>query len=579
MRARLLVLAILAVLAAIPSAADAQRSDSRVWWDEKRKAYPQCNALTNDHERLTDELERISEQARYAKEPQRKQIFDTMNATAKQRTAVQDKLFACIRASGSKPNTADSGQKKPPLQGKVEENETPQKPPPGPPPQKPPIDPPPGGPNYPPYNPGPKKPGVVVIPERPIYPPPGRPDNPPQPLPGPKHPDEIPERIPPRRPPPEVPQKPTPPTRHGPSLEAGLRKGFAECGQMFRNLGLAALAAVHPQFILENRNYVEAAKYLGVTSSDQGLRFLFHEITAPTLRGGLNWEESCNKNVGDEEAGLRIARRLCFWGLPNPTYKALKGARPKPKPQPPLPGSPTNPLTEAEVMGGLGGKAYRPDLSGKTIALPPPDGGVHLGNVTLGERLGQGAFKDVYAIEGHPGLSLQILHKVSEGAQSVLREVKGYDLIKNNIETPAVHAHRSAPGGLSYMIKDRLPSDAFFEEPTPELLAGIKQTEGKLVDLNAVWPDGHHKNYYAIRDAQGRRVFGIHDTDMITLASDPAVAAELSRLVPLFHKEGPAGFKKLCEFNTAAQDGTLNAASFMHETFRLRYEVKPKPPQ
>ncbi len=107
---------------------------------------------------------------------------------------------------------------------------------------------------------------------------------------------------------------------------------------------------MHPQFILENRNYVEAAKYLGVQSSDQGLRFLFNEITAPTVRGGLTWEESCDKNVGDEEAGLRIARRLCFWGLPNPTYKALKGARPKPRPQPGLPGSPTNPLTEAEVV-------------------------------------------------------------------------------------------------------------------------------------------------------------------------------------------------------------------------------------
>ena len=129
MRARALLLTVVLALAAMSSTADAQRSDSRVWWEEKRKAYPQCNALTNEHERLTDELERIAEQARYAKEPQRKQFVDKMNATAKQRTAVQDKLFACIRASGSKPNTADSGQKRPPLQGKVEESETPQKPP------------------------------------------------------------------------------------------------------------------------------------------------------------------------------------------------------------------------------------------------------------------------------------------------------------------------------------------------------------------------------------------------------------------------------------------------------------------
>ena len=46
--------------------ASAARSDGRIWWDEKRLAYPQCASFTNEHERLTDELDRIAESARYA---------------------------------------------------------------------------------------------------------------------------------------------------------------------------------------------------------------------------------------------------------------------------------------------------------------------------------------------------------------------------------------------------------------------------------------------------------------------------------------------------------------------------------
>jgi hypothetical protein len=347
-----------------------------------------------------------------------------------------------------------------------------------------------------------------------------------------------------------------------------------ECGQVFRNLGLAALSLVHPQFILENRNYVEAAKYLGVKSSDQGLRFLFNEATAPTLRGGFDWAESCDRKVGDEEAGLRIARRLCFWALPNPTYKALKGARPKARPQPGLPGSPTNPLTEAEVMEGLG-QFNRPDLSGQTITLPRPDRGFNLGIVTLGEQLGRGKLKDVYAIEGRPGLTVQLVHNLKDAAQSVRREMHGYDLIKNDIATPTIHAHRGAAGGLSYMIKDRLPSEAFFSAPTAEQLAGMGETQGKLVQGKRVWIDGHAENHYVAGNAQGRPIIGIHDTDMITLASDPATAAEISRLVPLFHRDGPAGFQRLCEFNKAAQAGTLDGAALMREAWQLRHETAP----
>jgi hypothetical protein len=568
MRPIRLTLGIVLALAALPHLAwAATRADGRTWWDEKRKAYPQCNALTDQHERLTDELDRIAEQARSAKEPQRGKLVDQINATAKQRGTVQDKLFACIRASGGRPVPAESGQKQPPLQGKVEENQPQQKPPAGPPP-------------IPPYNPGPKNPGVIVIPERPVGPPPGGPPGVRPPGKGPDGPGETPPerppQVPPRFPTPGVPGRVPERTvvvRDGPSLERGLRRGFLDCGQALRNLGLAALALVHPKFILENRNYVEAAKYLGIQSSDQGLRFLFHEATNPTVRGGLNWEESCDRSVGDEEAGLRIARRLCFWSLPNPAYKAIKGARPAPRPQPGLPGSPTNPLGEAGVMQVLQNFHDR-DLSGQTIALPRPDRGLNLGTVTLGERLGQGKLKDVYAIEGQPGLTLQLVHHLKDAAPSVRREMHGYDLIRDDIATPTVHGYRGAAGGLSYMIKDRLPSEAFFSEPTPELLAGMGATQGKLARSNRVWIDGHAQNHYVTRDAQGRPVVGIHDTDMITRASDPATAAEMSRLLPLFHREGPAGFKRLCEFNTAAQAGTLDGAALMRETWRLRYQTE-----
>jgi hypothetical protein len=575
MRAGRLLIAVLGLLSASHLVSAATRDDGRPWWDEKRRAYPQCNAMTDEHERLTDELERLWDVAKQSVEPQRAAYVRQINATAKKRNAEQDKLFACIRASGGRPATAESGQKRPPLQGKAEETETPPSPPAGPPP---------GG----TYNPGPDNPGVVVpTPERPGVPPVGGPPGTPGAGPSPSGPGGSPPGgSPPERPAPGVPpRRPSPiipghvadgpvPTRDGPSLERGLRRGFVECGQVFRNLGLAALSLVHPKFILENRNYVEAAKYLGVQSSDQGLRFLFHEATAPTLRGGLDWAESCDRKVGDEEAGLRIARRLCFWALPNPTYKALKGARPKARPQQGLPGSPTNPLTEAEVMEGLG-QFNRPDLSGQTIKLPRPNRGFHLGIVTLGERLGEGKIKDVYVIDGRPGLTVQLVHHLKDAAQSVRREMHGYDLIKNDIPTPTIHAHRGVAGGLSYMIKDRLPSEAFFSEPTAELLAGMGETQGKLAQGKRVWIDGHVQNHYLTRDAQGRPVIGIHDTDMITRASDPAIAAEMSRLVPLFQRKGPAGFKQLCEFNKAAQAGALDGAALMREVWRLRNETEP----
>jgi hypothetical protein len=106
--------------------ASAARTDGRIWWDEKRAAYPQCNALTNEHERLTDELDRIGETARYAREPQRADIFRRLNTTAATRNRVQDQLFACIRASGQPTQTpvdASDPARPPLLKGGVEQTD------------------------------------------------------------------------------------------------------------------------------------------------------------------------------------------------------------------------------------------------------------------------------------------------------------------------------------------------------------------------------------------------------------------------------------------------------------------------
>ncbi len=60
---------------------------------------------------------------------------------------------------------------------------------------------------------------------------------------------------------------------------------------------------------------------------------------------------------------------------------------------------------------------------------------------------------------------------------------------------------------------------------------------------------------------------------MITLATDPAIAPEMSRLLPLFQKRRAVGLQQLCTFNKDAQAGTLDGPAFMRETWRLRYET------
>ena len=284
-------------------------------------------------------------------------------------------------------------------------------------------------------------------------------------------------------------------------------------------------------------------------SSDQGLRFLFHEVTAPTLRGGLNWEESCDKNVGNRRrasasrggsasGACRIppTRRSRALGRSRGRSRACRGRHESAHRSRGRAGAAKKQGTAAARAGGRS-----EPRAGEPLALPRPDRGLNVGTVTLGERLGDGALKDVYAIEGRPGLTLQIVHHLKDAAPAVGREIKGYDLIKGDIATPTVHAYRGAAGGLSYMIKDRLPTDAFVTELKPELLAGIGETQGKLVGANRVWVDGHLKNHYIAGGTPGRPVIGIHDTDIVTLADDPAIAPEMSRLLRCSRKRRLSG--------------------------------------
>jgi hypothetical protein len=109
------------------------RSDGRTWWEEKRRTYPQCNPFTNQHEALSDELDRLAEKARFQVEPQRSTTLRQINATAATRSRAQDDLFGCIRASGGSPAPAaeNGSARRPPLAGRVEETNRPQQPPAG----------------------------------------------------------------------------------------------------------------------------------------------------------------------------------------------------------------------------------------------------------------------------------------------------------------------------------------------------------------------------------------------------------------------------------------------------------------
>ncbi len=85
------------------------------WWDVKRRDYPSCSGLVDQHEEMTRELYRLDAEAKGTVDPRHKQLVREINNLSRKRTAVQKQIFACIRIS-SQP---DPG-KTPPLEGHVE---------------------------------------------------------------------------------------------------------------------------------------------------------------------------------------------------------------------------------------------------------------------------------------------------------------------------------------------------------------------------------------------------------------------------------------------------------------------------
>jgi hypothetical protein len=91
-----------------PTGGDVFSSDSgsgKNWWDVKRRDYPDCAGLVDQHEHMTGELYRLDAEAKRSVEPERKQIVQQINDLSRQRTAVQRQIFACIRTSGGKEST------------------------------------------------------------------------------------------------------------------------------------------------------------------------------------------------------------------------------------------------------------------------------------------------------------------------------------------------------------------------------------------------------------------------------------------------------------------------------------------
>lgn len=77
----------------------------KTWWDVKRRDYPDCAGLVDQHEDMTRELYRLDAEAKRSVEPERKQIVQQINDLSRQRTKVQRQIFACIRTSGGKEST------------------------------------------------------------------------------------------------------------------------------------------------------------------------------------------------------------------------------------------------------------------------------------------------------------------------------------------------------------------------------------------------------------------------------------------------------------------------------------------
>ncbi len=336
--------------------ASAARSDGRIWWDEKRLAYPQCASFTNEHERLTDELDRIAESARYAREPQRAAIVRQVNATAATRNRVQDQLFACIRASGQptqQPGDGTGQPRRPPLKGAVEETDRPQPPAdPQVPPTGQPAIPPAGQPSIPPGNqPPPGGGGTTVTPPGGGWLPPGgapgglpsgRPGgtpgggggNPPNSAPidnGPRH------------------SRPVQPAADPQAYMQGFLEGFASC------LGSALIGPIQ-QIWTDTGIYarLSAALLQGDSASAAAILQIKGERDRRTFDAFVR---SLNPNVygvNAREAGRRDGSRLCGFGI-IPGIVRAGGGRPGSTP------AVRNPPPTAIAAGGV--QALLADLS------------------------------------------------------------------------------------------------------------------------------------------------------------------------------------------------------------------------
>jgi len=344
----------------IPVLAAAARSDGRTWWDEKRRDYPQCASLTNQHERLTDELDRLAETARPAVEPQRAAILRQLNATAATRNRVQDQLFACIRQTAGAPGPAASnGQPpRPPLQGGVQET------------GQPPATQPPAGPGVPPgagvppgggFPPSGGFPPGGGFPPSGGYPPPGGgspggvPGGSPGGIPGGTPggwPGATPQ--PPARPPAQPPSGPRPGAPDPAAYVQGLLEGMASC---FAGVIVGPIQQI----------WTDAGIYARFTSAllhgDADTAASILQIKGERDRRNFDsFVKSLNPNVYNVrpiEAGRRDGSRLCMFGIIPGGARAAAG-RPRP-----TPGAGAPPATGGAAAGAaLGGtRALLADLS------------------------------------------------------------------------------------------------------------------------------------------------------------------------------------------------------------------------
>ena len=69
------------------------------WWDVKRRDYPDCRGLVDQHEEMTRELYRLDAEAKSTVDPRHKQLAQEISKLSQRRTAVQRQIFACIRTS------------------------------------------------------------------------------------------------------------------------------------------------------------------------------------------------------------------------------------------------------------------------------------------------------------------------------------------------------------------------------------------------------------------------------------------------------------------------------------------------